>query len=121
MVSVGFLGVGGVALLTCVNASVSKESYARRRAIILAAAENTIDVTRGSASLGSISTGVSTQTISVAGLEGSVTITESITLQASYTDLYLVNVTATWNEHPAVGVTRADSISLDTLIRTNDT
>ena len=121
MVSVGFLGVGAVALLTCVNASVVKEGYARRRAIILAAAEDAVDSTRGAATMGTIFTGASIQYITVPGLQSTVTITTTITLQATYSDLYLVDVSATWNERPAVGVTRADSIVLDTLIRTNDT
>ena len=95
--------------------------FSRRRALILAACENTMDTTRAAASQGTILTGASTQSLVVAGLESSVTITETITLQASYTDLYLVDVSANWNEHPAVGVTRADSLVLDTYIRTNDT
>jgi len=121
MVSVGFLGVGAVALLTCVNAAVAKEGYARRRAVILAAAQDTIDGTRAAATMGTILTGVSTQTLTVQGLESTVTIRQTITLQSTYSDLYLVNVVAAWNEHPAVGVTRADSMVFDTFIRTNDT
>ena len=121
MVSVGFLGLGAVALLTCVNASLAKEGYSRRRAIILAAAENTIDAVRSNASMGTILTGSTPTTLVVPGLESTVTVTTTITLQTSYSDLYLVDVVASWSEHPAVGITRADSIVLDTFIRTNDT
>jgi len=121
MVSVGFLGLGAVAMLACVNAAVAKEGYARRRAQILTAAQNTIDATRSAASKGSFHTGVSSTTLTVAGLEANVTITQTITQPVGYSDLYLVDVTAAWNEHPAVGVTRGDSIVLDTFIRTNDT
>jgi len=121
MVSVGFLGVGAAALLTCVNASLAQEGYARRRALILAAAENVLDGTRSSASAGSVPTGVTTQALTVAGLQTTVTITETITLQSGYPDLYLVDVAATWNENPGVGTTRGDSLVLDTFIRPNDT
>ncbi|MHB8635896.1 MAG: type IV pilus modification PilV family protein [Fimbriimonadaceae bacterium] len=121
MVSAGFLGVGAVALLACVNAAVTNGNYARRRAVILADAENVIDATRAAASMGTIQPGVSAQAVNVAGMETSVTITETITLQAGYTDLYLVDVSAAWNEHSAVGAARADSIVLDTYIKTHDT
>lgn len=121
MVSVGFLGVGAVALLTCVNAAVAREGYARRRATILAAAQDTIDGTRAAATMGTTPVGVSIQHLTVPGLESTVTIRQTVTLQATYSDLYLVHVRAEWNENPAVGVTRVDSIVLDTFFRTNDT
>ena len=121
MVAVGFLGLGAVALLTCVNASVAKEGYARRRALILASTQDVVDAARGAATMGTILTGTTTHGLTVPGLESTVTLTETITLQAGYSDLYLVDVAATWNEHPSVGVTRADSLVLDTLIRTHDT
>ena len=121
MVSVGFLGVGAVALLACVNSSVAMEGYARRRALILAAAENVVDGTRAAASMGTITPGASTQSLTLAGLQSAATLTQTITLQTGYSDLYLVDVTATWNETPSAGITRTDSLELDTLIRTNDT
>src|SRR5579872_7393982 len=99
MVAVGFLGAGAIALLTCVNTALSRELYSQRRALILAATQNQMDVARSQASFGTIATGSSIKMASAPGLEAGVTITTSIALQSGYTDLYLVNVTATWNEH----------------------
>ena len=121
MVAVGFLGLGAIALLTCVNTAITNEGYSQRRAFILAAAQNQIDAVRSNASFGTVSTGSTVSSLTVPGLQSTATLTTTITLESSYTDLYLVDVTASWNEHPAAGVTRADSLVLDTLIRTNDT
>lgn len=121
MVSVGFLGLGAVTLLACVNESLNNEAYARRRARILAAAQDVMDTTRATAHTGTVATGVTTKTIDVTGLQTGATITQTVTLQTGYSDLYEVNVTATWNERPGIGQTRADSIVLDTFVRAYDT
>jgi Tfp pilus assembly protein PilV len=121
MVAVSFLGIGAVALLKSVNSSLVNEGYARRRALILAAAQDAMDSVRSSASMGSVSNGSTVVHLTVPGLQSTVTITTTTTLQSTYSDLYLVDVSATWHEQPGIGVTRGDSIVLDTFVRTNDT
>jgi Tfp pilus assembly protein PilV len=121
LVAVIILSIGATSLLTAVNASVANQSYSQRRASILASVQNTVDKARSTATGGTIITGTTTQTLTVSGIQGSVTLTKTCNLVAGYTDLYTVDVKATWTEIPGLNLTRADSLDLTTLIRSNDT
>lgn len=122
LVALVVLSTSSVALLTGVNAAITKQSYAHRRALVLAALEDKVDTIRSNATGGTINVGTVITHLPLSGIEGQVTYTETITAIGGYTDLYTVQESASWTETAAVATAgRLDSMTLVTIVRTNDT
>jgi len=114
MIAVAFLAVCASAIVESVWSSNMQASYAQRRALILSAMQDQVELARAAASVGMLTNAASVTTTTIQGVP--VTITAIAGLETDSLTLYDVQVTATWNEVTSSG-TRADKAVLYTVVK----
>lgn len=119
LVAVVFIGICVSSILACVTTSGKRSVYARRRMLMLAQARSEIERTKASGRTTALTAGSTNTSAVVAGFTGTATLSKTIALISGYTNLYRVTVTVTWTER-SVGVSRNDSVSLETWTRSPD-
>jgi len=119
LVAVIFIGICVSSIITCVTNAAARSVYARRRVLILGQVRSAIEQSKSTAKTSALTAGTTISVISVPGLTGNATMTKTVTVVSGYTNLYKVNVTASWTEK-ALGINRSDSMVMETWMRAPD-
>ena len=112
-VAVVFLAVCTTAILECVTGSQVRTSYLQRRSAALGAAQDKVAKIRSTGARVALTPGT---TVESAGSE--ISVSQTISLVPTYSDLYDVTVQASWADGERLrGAARTDTITLRTYVR----
>ncbi len=120
LVVVVFLGVATGIVLQAASRTAGDARYAERRFQILKYAQSQLDAVRSSGKTASLTPGTTTTTFTIASLDTSVTLTQTIALVTGYTSLYQVTEACSWLELPFGGGTRSDTLTLAAYVQAPD-
>lgn len=97
LVTVAFLGMCVVPMLTMINSSQIRANETKARMLSLAVAQDEMDKSRITAKTAALTVGSTTTSVAVSGLPDPVSLNKTITLVAGFTNLYEVTVAATYS------------------------
>lgn len=117
MVAAVFLGFCAAPLIAATSSANRAATYASRRLLIMAAIDDEFNLTQSAGRSDPLTVGSTTKNVSVLG-GVTVTLTTTIQLAGSYTDVYLVTVSAAWKEPTRNDL--PDTMSFSTYIRAPD-
>lgn len=96
LVTVAFLGMCVVPMLTMINSSQIRANETKARMLALTVAQDQLDQCRLAAKSGTLAAGTTNTSVVVSGLSDPVGVTKTITLVAGFTKLYEVSIKATY-------------------------
>lgn len=112
LVSASFLAAVASAVLASTTQAHSRAARAERRLAALCQAKTEVAQYRSQAASGALSSGTSSQGITLSAIPGPVTVAKTVGLVASYTNLFSVTVNVTWLEG-----SQSESVSIQTYVR----
>jgi len=117
LVATVFLGLCAAPLVAATSSANRAATYASRRLVIMAAIDDQFNLTMAAGRSDPLTVGSTKTSVAVFG-GVNVQLTTTIQLATGYSDVYLVTVSADWNEPTRNDL--ADSMSFSTYIRAPD-
>lgn len=119
VLAAAFLGIAAAIMLQCVSGTMASMDYAQRRLAALDLARDQLDATRSNGRTAALTAGTTTTQWTIPSLTTKVTVTTTIALVPTYTNLYSVQVTSSWTEM-GTGTARTDSVTLYSNVEAPD-
>jgi hypothetical protein len=103
-------------MLGTINQAQVSAMNARERLIVMGMVQDEIDKQRSLARTTALTTGTTTSTQTSSSVYTNIALTDAITLVSGYTDLYQVDITATWGDKTLM-LYRTGTIEVITYMR----
>jgi Tfp pilus assembly protein PilV len=117
LLAVVFLGICASSILTCVTATTQKMREVEQRAVVLAHCQALVESLSSSSRRAVPSPLNSTTGITLNGIPDAVTVTRKVQPVVGTSDLFLVEVIATWNRPTFAKTMPAQTLRLTTYVR----